>query len=108
MGAAAWLANLVECVVTGNTIHNEAIASSQVTPLAFPYSILAVPIPAAPAGAVPTATTSLVVSGNVLVGGPMQALPRPAVAAPMNDWGVFNTIVTFTPPTSAPVPASSP
>ena len=106
MGAAAWLTSLVECVVIGNTIRNEAIASSQATPLAFPYSILAIPIPAAPAGAVPTTTTSLVVSGNVLVGGPMQALPRPAVAAPMNDWGVFNTIVTFSPPTPASAPAS--
>jgi len=106
MGAAAWLTSLVECLVTGNTIRNEAIASSQGTPLAFPYSILAIPIPGTPAGAVPAATTDLVVSGNVLVGGPMQALPRLAVAAPMNDWGVFNTVVTFSPPTPAPAPAS--
>ena len=104
MGAAAWLTSLVECVVTGNTIRNEAVAIGQGTPLAVPYSILA--IPAAPAGTVPGNTTGLVVSGNVLVGGPMQALPRPAVAAPMNDWGIFNTVVTFTPPTPAPAPAS--
>lgn len=104
MGAAAWLTSLVECVVTGNTIRNEAVAIGQGTPLAVPYSILAVP--ATPAGAVAGVTTGLVVSGNVLVGGPMQALPRPAVAAPMNDWGIFNTVVTFTPPTPAPAPTS--
>jgi hypothetical protein len=38
----------------------------------------------------------------------MQALPRPAVAAPMNDWGIFNTIANFNPPLPAPAPPSSP
>lgn len=102
MGAPAWLTNLVECVVTGNTIRNEATIVSQGTPLAFPYSILV--IPGKPTDAVSTATAGLVVSGNVLVGATMQALPRPAAPAPMNDWGVFNTVVPFSPlpPTPAP------
>ena len=106
MGAAAWLTNLVECVLTGNTIRNEATIVSQGTPLAFPYSILV--IPGTPTDAVSTATLGLVVSGNVLVGATMQALPRPAVAAPMNDWGVFNTVVPFNPPTPTPTPSPGP
>ena len=95
MGAPAWLTNLVECVVTGNTIRNEATIVSQGTPPAFPYSILV--IPGKPTDAVSTATAGLVVSGNVLVGATMQALPRPAAPAPLNDWGVFNTVVPFSP-----------
>jgi hypothetical protein len=116
MGAAAWLTNLVECVVTGNTIRNEAMpvatAVSPGAPLASPYSILA--ISGTPTDPVSSATTGLVVSGNVLVGGMMQPLTRvPAVAAPLNDWGVFNTIVTFNPQLPAatpppPAPAAPP
>jgi hypothetical protein len=119
MGAAAWLTNLVECVVTGNTIRNEAIAVGQGVPLASPYSILVVvPVTSTPSTPSTPSTTSidpisaatmgLVVSGNVLVGATMQALPRPAVAAPMNDWGIFNTIANFNPPLPAPAPPSSP
>ncbi len=119
MGAAAWLTNLVECVVTGNTIRNEAIAAGQVVPLASPYSILVV-VPVTSTPSTPSidpasaATIGLVVSGNVLVGATMQALPRPGAAAPMNDWGIFNTVTTFNPPAPAnppppaPAPASSP